>query len=69
MSLIEEWGKVLKKAWSMRFLYVAMALSAAEVAMQFLSPDYTGGRFAALSFAVSMAAAVSRVIAQPRMSE
>ena len=67
MRLIPNWKHVLTRAWSPRFMALAMAFTAAEVALQLLSPAALGIRpltFAALSGIASAAAFATRLLAQ-----
>ena len=83
MNLVHDWKRIIKKAWSVRLLIVAGLLSGIEVALTFADttsdPRYvilpiTGtviakGVFAFLSFVITAAALVSRIVAQPKMYE
>jgi hypothetical protein len=73
VTLVAEWRRLLRRAWSIRLALASAALSAAEFALQYLpqaAVDLIGpGRFAALAFVVSVAAAVARIVAQPRMHD
>lgn len=66
MTLIEDWEVVVRKFWSFRFAVVSAILSGAEVAVQIWHPaSIPDGAFAGIAAVVSIAAAGSRVIAQP----
>lgn len=67
MMLHSEWKKIVRKAWSFRLLILAACLSGLEVAMPYLAEKFPVGVFAAISFFVTMAAMIARVIAQPNM--
>lgn len=72
MILIPKWKAVLSKAWSVRLMALAAALSGAEVALQMLSPDLLGlpdGAFAILAGLVSMGALVARIVAQEGVTD
>lgn len=69
MRLIDDAGKVAKRAWSLRLAFGAAALSAAEVALPFFYPDWPPRIAAAAAFVVTLAAMVARFIAQPRMRD
>lgn len=68
MRLDPEWKKILRRAWSVKFMVLAGILSAGEVFMQTIDPGATSGvprgLFAALSGMLSAFALVSRVMAQ-----
>lgn len=67
MTLIEDAGKVWHRLWSVRLSLLAAALGAADAAMPFIAPEHASPRFAAAAAAVSVGAALSRLVAQPRM--
>lgn len=67
MRLHTEWRKIIKKAWSFRFIIIAAILSGIEVALPYLADKFPTGIFAALSFVFTMLAMIARVVAQPKM--
>lgn len=67
MNLIDNWKAVATKAWSMRLVLLSAVLSAAEVALPYLDGAMPRGTFAILAMAVSVSAAVARLVAQPEM--
>jgi hypothetical protein len=67
MNLIDNWKAVATKAWSMRLALLSAVLSAIEVCLPYLDGTMPRGRFAMLALAVSVSAAVARLIAQPEM--
>lgn len=63
--LIPEWKQVLRRAWSIKFMLLAGALSAGEVFLQITdTAAIPKGVFAALSGLVTTFAMVARVMAQ-----
>lgn len=68
MRLIENWTKVLKKAWSIRLIVLAGLLSQVEVLLPMFSDSMPRGLFAGVSLLVTVAAVVARVVAQPKMN-
>ncbi len=67
MRLIPNWKHVLTRAWSIRLMALAMVFSAAEVALQLLTPAALGIpplTFAALSGLCSAIAFATRLLAQ-----
>ena len=67
MTLDQEWKLILRRAWSVRFMLLAAALTLSEVALQFLSPSdlhMTKMVFASLAGLASAAAFVARLVAQ-----
>jgi hypothetical protein len=69
MTLVDNWKAVAVKAWSMRLVVLAAILSGAEVALPLFSDAVHRGTFAALSIVVSLGAAVSRLVAQPKLHQ
>lgn len=70
MKLASNWRAVVRHAWSLRLTLVASALGAIEFVLPVFmdDPPIERGIFAALAAAVSMAAAVARIIAQVPIS-
>lgn len=70
MSLVSNWRRVLRHAWSIRLALLAGALSAAEVAVLVFvdSPPLPRGSFAVLAALVSFAAPIARLVAQRSVS-
>jgi hypothetical protein len=59
-----DWGRVLRRAWSVRLMALAALLSGAEIALPILMVDLPRTLFAALTFLTVSAAFVARFIAQ-----
>jgi hypothetical protein len=70
MRLIDDWRRVLKRAWSIRLIILAGILSGLEVALPIIDGWVTipRGLFAGLSFVVVAAAFGARLIAQQSVS-
>lgn len=65
MALIPEWRAVLRRAWSIRLIVLAVLFSAAEIAVPLVLPGLVPPLvFAALSALASVGALVSRVMLQ-----
>lgn len=64
MKLLANWKLILKKAWSVRLMIVAAALSGIEVALPFFADSIPRGPFALLSFVAVALAFVARLVAQ-----
>jgi hypothetical protein len=66
MRLIDNWHRVLRRAWSIRLNLLAALLSGLEVALPILDGfiAFPRGWFAAASGLVTMAALIARIIAQ-----
>lgn len=69
MKLLDDWNVVLKKAWSVRLIVLAGALSGAEVMLPMFQDSIPRGMFASLSGMVTAMALFARVIAQPSKTE
>ena len=67
MRLTEDWRHVLKHAWSIRFIVLAALLSGVEVVLPMFDDTMPRGLFAVLTLLVTVAAAVARLIPQPKM--
>lgn len=67
--LIENWRDVLKKAWSLRLMFLAALLSGLEVALPFFSDAVPDRLFALLSFFTVAGAFAARLIAQKGLSQ
>lgn len=67
-TFIDNWKTVAKRAWSVRFSIAATVLGAVEVGVQLWAPGQ-GGKAAALAALASLAAGVSRIVAQPKMHQ
>lgn len=69
MRLIEDWDKVLRKAWSVKFSILAALLGGAEVAVQLVKPaGIPDGAFAGIAAAVSIGATLARLLQQQELS-
>jgi len=68
-KLIPDYKKVLRKAWSIRLMVLAGFLSGVEVVLSFTDVGLPLPYFAALSGLVTMAAFVTRLLAQSSMNE
>jgi hypothetical protein len=69
MSLISDWKRVLKKAWSMRLMLLAGLLSGCEAVLPMFSDSIPRGVFAMLTMLVIPLAMLARVIAQKEMRD
>ena len=64
MKLLSDWKRIVKKAWSFRFMALAAALSGVEVALPYYAEQLPRGLFASLSGVVIVAAMIFRLVAQ-----
>ena len=69
MKLLPEWKRIARKAWSFRLTVLAAALAGAEMALPYVSDLFPSRVFLALSMAVTIGAAISRIVAQPKMRD
>lgn len=71
ICLLDDWRRVLRRAWSIRFSLLAAAFTAAEVVVplfgDLLLDVMPRGAFVLLAFAASIGATVARIVAQPEM--
>ncbi|PAT41969.1 hypothetical protein [Vandammella animalimorsus] len=66
-SLIDDWRKVARRAWSFRFSLLAAVFTAAEVVVPLFGDMLPRGLFVLLAFSASIGAAIARLVAQPEM--
>lgn len=69
MKLVENWRDLLKKAWSLRLMFLAAVLSGVEIVLPLFHEAIPRGLFAVLSFLTVAAAFVARLVAQKGLSE
>ena len=69
MKVNSQWKRIVKKAWSIRFIALAGILSGAEVILPFFSDALPKGLFAILSFCAVSGAFISRLIVQKDIDE
>ena len=73
ICLLDDWRRVLRRAWSIRFSLLAAAFTAAEVVVPLfgdvLLDVMPRGAFVLLAFAASISATVARIVAQPEMHQ
>lgn len=71
ICLLDDWRRVLRRAWSIRFSLLAAAFTAAEGVVPLfgdvLLDVMPRGAFVLLAFAASVGATVARIVAQPEM--
>ena len=69
MQLIDNWQAILEKAWSVKFNIAATMFGAAEVVVALVQPaSIPNGVFAGIAAVISVAANVSRLMAQKELS-
>lgn len=73
MKLLPDWRDVLSKAWSVKFMLLAIIASGAETAVAIMQPMWEtqlpAGIFAALAGLLTSAAMVARLLAQREAEE
>lgn len=69
MKLLEDWKHIAKKAWSFRLGVLAAVFSGLEFILPYLADSFPKNVFAAISFLVVIFACISRLVAQPRMTD
>lgn len=69
MKLTDDWRQILKRAWSIRFIVLAGALTGLEVALPLFGDAMPRGVFAGLSVVASIVALGARVTAQRGLDE
>jgi len=66
VRLVDNWRTVLRKAWSIRMILLSSALTGVEMALPLFTDAFPRNVFLGLSIGVAIAAAVFRIIAQPK---
>lgn len=71
MGLIDDWWKILRKAWSVRLMLIAGLLSGVEAVLPFFTDSMPWPRWvsALLIAGVVAGAFVARIVAQPKMRD
>ena len=67
LCLLDDWRRVLRQAWSIRFSLLAAVFTAAEVVVPLFGDVLPRGVFVLLAFSASIGAAIARLVAQPEM--
>lgn len=65
MKVDPEWKDILRRAWSVRLIFLAAVLTGIEVILPLFGDAIPRNVFAALSFVSTVAAMVARVLIQP----
>lgn len=68
MTLLPDWKRIIKKAWSVRLLVLAGLLSGCEVILPMYSDVIPRGVFAGLTIIVAIGAMVARVVVQKKLT-
>lgn len=67
--LIQDWPRIIRKAWSFRLAILAAALGGLEMALPLFSDAVPRHVFLGLSILTTVGAAVARIVAQPKMHD
>ncbi len=71
ICLLDDWRRVLRRAWSIRFSLLAAVFTAAEVVVPLFGDVLLDlmprGVFVLLAFSASIGAAIARLFVQPEM--
>lgn len=66
MKLLDDWTHIARRAWSVRLALLSALLGAVEIGVQFLAASHPTPYFAMAAAMTSLAAAVARIVAQPK---
>ena len=69
LSLLDDWRRVARRAWSIGLSVVAAIFTAAEVVVPLFGDVLPRGVFVLLAFSASIGAAIARLVAQPEMHQ
>lgn len=64
MRLIDDWDKVLQRAWSVKFAILTLVAATLEALLPFLTAVVPAGIFATVAVASSLLTVVSRLLQQ-----
>ena len=64
MKLYANWRTIIKKAWSMRLMALAIVLTVAEAILPLFETAISRGVFAALTAVTIAGAMIARIVAQ-----
>ena len=63
--LLDDWRKIARRAWSIRFSLLAALFTATEVVVPMLGEQLPRGLFVLLAFVASVGATLTRLMVQP----
>lgn len=69
MKLIDDARRVWPRLWSVRLSLLAAGLGAVDAALPLIAPQGGSVRFALITAAVSLGAAVARLVSQPKLKK
>jgi len=67
MTLVQNWRRVLRFGWSVRFIALSGLLSGLELVLPLFSDSIPRGLFAVASVLTAIAATIARVVVQPQI--
>jgi len=67
LGLLEDWRRVARRAWSLRFSLLAAVFTVAEMVVPLFGEVLPRGLFVLLAFSASIGAAIARLLAQPEL--
>lgn len=67
MNLVQDWRRLVKKAWSIRLMALSVLFQGAELVLPMFSEEFPRRVFAALSVLALCGGIWARVVAQPKM--
>lgn len=69
MQLLPDWQRIARRAWSVRLALLSAVLGSVEIGVQFLAATQPTPYFAMAAAFTSLAAALARIVAQPKAFE
>lgn len=69
LHLIDDWRRVLRKAWSIKFAVIAAILGVVEGVLPMFTDLIPRGIFVWLMLAATLAGLYARLVSQPKMNE
>ena len=69
MTLLPDWKRIAKKAWSVRLMALASVLSGCEAILPYAEFILPRGSFAMVSFVIVTAALLARFVVQKDLSD
>ena len=69
MTLLPDWKRIAKKAWSVRLMALASVLSGCEAILPYAEFILPRGSFALVSFVIVTAALLARFVVQKDLSD
>jgi hypothetical protein len=64
VKLYDNWRQILRKSWSLKFIFLAVVLNAVSVILPSYWDSFPRDTFNAIFFVVLVAAGTARVVAQ-----